>query len=59
MKEIKQSILGFLFLLRPNRTIMVSVIAGTGAFVSGASAEKAIWMALVGWLLAVGGFSLD
>jgi 4-hydroxybenzoate polyprenyltransferase len=47
------------FLFRLNRTIMVSMIAGTGAFISGAGAADSLWMALAGWLLAVGGFSLD
>ncbi len=46
-------------LFRLNRTIMVSLIAGTGAFISGAGAIESLWMALAGWLLAVGGFSLD
>jgi 4-hydroxybenzoate polyprenyltransferase len=46
-------------LFRPNRTIMVALITGAGAWVGGAPASRALLMTLVGWLLAVGGFSLD
>ncbi|MBK5093272.1 MAG: UbiA prenyltransferase family protein, partial [Actinobacteria bacterium] len=49
----------FFFLLRLNRTIMVAVIAGSAAFVSGAGVARSLWMTLAGWCLAVGGFSLD
>ena len=49
----------FFFLLRLNRTIMVAVLAGAAAFAAGAGATRSLWMTLVAWLLAVGGFSLD
>ncbi|MEW5816368.1 MAG: UbiA family prenyltransferase [Spirochaetota bacterium] len=51
--------IAFIRLMRLNRTIMVAMITGTGAFVSGSGAAMALRMALSGWLLAVGGFSLD
>jgi 4-hydroxybenzoate polyprenyltransferase len=51
--------LAFFFLLRLNRTIMVAMIAGAGAFAAGAGVVRSLWMILVAWLLAVGGFSLD
>jgi 4-hydroxybenzoate polyprenyltransferase len=49
----------FFFLLRLNRTIMVAILAGAAAFASGSGATRSLWMTLVAWLLAVGGFSLD
>jgi 4-hydroxybenzoate polyprenyltransferase len=49
----------FFWLLRLNRTVMVAMITGAGAFVSGAGATRSLWMTLAGWFLAVGGFSLD
>ena len=49
----------FFFLLRLNRTVMVAILAGAAAFAAGAGAARALWMALIAWLLAVGGFSLD
>jgi 4-hydroxybenzoate polyprenyltransferase len=49
----------FFRLLRLNRSVMVAVICGAGAFVAGAGWKAALWMLLAGWLLAVGGFSLD
>lgn len=55
----KNKAFGYFLLFRFNRTIMVSMIAGTGAFISGAKPTKSLLIALIGWLLAVGGFSLD
>jgi 4-hydroxybenzoate polyprenyltransferase len=49
----------FFLLLRLNRTAMVAMITGTAAFTAGAGASRSLWMALAGWCLAVGGFSLD
>jgi 4-hydroxybenzoate polyprenyltransferase len=49
---------GFL-LLRLNRTMMAAMITGAAAFTAGAGASRSLWMALAGWCLAVGGFSLD
>ena len=51
--------LTFFWLLRLNRTVMVATIAGAAAIVANAGLTTAIWMALAGWCLAVGGFSLD
>jgi len=45
------------YLLRLNRTMMVALITGTGAYTAGA--VRSLWMVLAGWCLAVGGFSLD
>ena len=47
------------YLLRLNRTIMVALITGTGAYAAGAGVTRSLWMVLAGWCLAVGGFSLD
>jgi len=58
-KTQNSRIKSILYLFRPNRTFMVAMITGTGAFAAGAGAELALWMTLGGWLLAVGGFSLD
>lgn len=49
----------FFRLLRLNRTAMVALIAGAGAFTAGAGVSRALWMTLAGWCLALGGFSLD
>ena len=49
----------FFWLLRPNRTMMVAMITGAGAFAAGAGTARSLWMTLAGWCLAVGGFSLD
>ncbi len=54
-----KNIIGFLKLFRLNRTIMVAALAGTGAYAAGASATLSLWMMLSGFLLAVGGFSMD
>jgi len=51
--------LAFFWLLRLNRTVMVAMITGAAAFTANAGVTTAIWMALAGWCLAVGGFSLD
>ena len=51
--------MAFFWLLRLNRTIMVAIITGAGAFAAGAGASCSLWMTLAGWCLAVGGFSLD
>lgn len=47
------------WMLRPSRTLMVAAIAGAAAFAAGAGTARSLWMTLAGWLLAVGGFSLD
>ena len=49
----------FFWLLRLNRTIMVAVISGAGAYAAGAGIQNSLLMTLAGWCLAVGGFSLD
>ncbi len=49
----------FFWLLRLNRTVMVASITGCAAFAAGAGVVNSLWMTLAGWLLAVGGFSLD
>jgi len=46
-------------LLRPNRSIMVAAVTATGAVIAGADGARSLFAALAGWLLAVGGFSLD
>jgi 4-hydroxybenzoate polyprenyltransferase len=51
--------LAFFWLLRLNRTVMVAMITGAAAFTANAGVTNAIWIALAGWCLAVGGFSLD
>jgi 4-hydroxybenzoate polyprenyltransferase len=47
------------YLLRLNRTMMVALITGTGAYAAAAGAVRSLWIVLAGWCLAVGGFSLD
>lgn len=49
----------FFWMLRPNRSFMVSAITGSAAFAAGAGVSRSLWMTLAGWCLAVGGFSLD
>jgi 4-hydroxybenzoate polyprenyltransferase len=49
----------FFWLLRPGRTVMVAMIAGTAAFAAGAGIARTLWMTLAGWCLAVGGFAMD
>jgi hypothetical protein len=49
----------FFWLLRLNRSAMVAIITGSSAYVAGAGVSRSLWMALAGWCLAVGGFSLD
>lgn len=51
--------LAFFLLLRLNRTAMVALVAGASAYAAGAGAALALQVGLAGWLLAVGGFSLD
>ncbi|MFC1928722.1 UbiA prenyltransferase family protein [Chloroflexota bacterium] len=51
--------MAFFWLFRLNRTVMVAVITGAGAFAAGAGVGNSLWMTLAGWCLAVGGFSLD
>lgn len=51
--------MAFFWLLRLNRSIMVAMITGAGAFTAGAGVTNTLWMTLGGWCLAVGGFSLD
>lgn len=51
--------LAFFWLLRLNRTVMVAMITGATAFAADAGTTKTLLMALAGWCLAVGGFSLD
>ena len=38
---------------------MVAIITGAAAFASGSGLVNSLWMTSAGWLLAVGGFSLD
>jgi len=52
-------LVAFFLLFRLNRTAMVAMITGAAAFTAGAGAGRSLWMALTGWCLAVGGFSLD
>ncbi len=52
-------LLALFWLLRLNRTMMVAIITGAGAFAAGAGVCSSLWMTLAGWCLAVGGFSLD
>lgn len=59
MTEDKRSLLAFLWLLRPSRSLMVAVLTGAAAFASGAGVARSLWTTLAGWCLAVGGFSLD
>ncbi len=47
----------FLRMMRPSRTVMVAIIAGTGAFAAGAGTIVSLWMILSGWTLAVGGLT--
>ena len=49
----------FFWMLRLNRTVMVAMIAGSAAFVSGRDVADSLLITLAGWCLAVGGFSLD
>jgi 4-hydroxybenzoate polyprenyltransferase len=49
----------FFWLLRLNRTIMVTMITGAAAFAADAGLSRTLWMSLAAWCLAVGGFSLD
>jgi 4-hydroxybenzoate polyprenyltransferase len=49
----------FFWLLRLNRTIMVTMITGATAFAAGAGLSRSLWISLAAWCLAVGGFSLD
>jgi 4-hydroxybenzoate polyprenyltransferase len=49
----------FFWLLRLNRTIMVTMITGAAAFAAGAGLSHSLWISLAAWCLAVGGFSLD
>ena len=51
--------MAFFWLFRLNRTAMVAMITSAAAFTAGAGLARSLWMALVGWCLAVGGFSLD
>jgi 4-hydroxybenzoate polyprenyltransferase len=57
--KVSETAIGFFQLFRINRTIMVSAITGTAAIAAGCSVQRALWATLAGWLLAVGGFSLD
>jgi len=38
---------------------MLAIITGAAAFAAGAGISKSLWMALIGFCLAAGGFSLD
>ena len=51
--------IAFFWLLRLNRTVMVAMITGASAFAASTDAGRSLWMTLVGWCLAVSGFSLD
>jgi 4-hydroxybenzoate polyprenyltransferase len=49
----------FFRLLRFERTLMAAVITGSAAFAAGVGILLSLWMALSGWCVAAGGFSLD
>jgi len=51
--------MAYFWMLRLNRTVMVAMITGAAAVTAGAGVALSLWMTLAGWLLAVGGFSLD
>ena len=51
--------LAFFWLLRLNRSVMIALITGAGAFAARAGTIRSLWMTLAGWCLAVGGLSLD
>ena len=61
MKKIQffENLLAFVFLIRPERTIMVTLITGTAAVASGAQWQNILWITFAGLCLAVSGFSLD
>jgi 4-hydroxybenzoate polyprenyltransferase len=50
--------LALFWMLRPDRTVMVSLTTGA-AFAAKARVIDALWITLAEWCLAVGGFSLD
>jgi 4-hydroxybenzoate polyprenyltransferase len=57
--QILKKLLAFIYLFRPERTIMVASITGTAAVASGAQWQEILWITFAGWCLAVSGFSLD
>lgn len=62
MTENKKNIspaAAFFRLFRFERTLMTAVITGSAAFAAGVGIGLSLWMALSGWCVAVGGFSLD
>jgi 4-hydroxybenzoate polyprenyltransferase len=52
----KASVLFKLF--RFERSLIAAIITGSAAFAAGARTGHALWLALAGWCIAVGGFSL-
>ncbi len=58
-EQLLEKLIAFIYLLRPERTIMVASITGTAAVASGAQWQDILWITLAGWCLAVSGFSLD
>ena len=46
--------MAFFWMMRLNRTAMVAMITGAGAFTGGAGSVHSLWMTLAGWCLAVG-----
>ena len=64
-EEPRQLKYPIIFLFLPNRTIMVSIITGTAAYAStygllgSFRLLNALLMTLIGWCVAVAGFSLD
>jgi len=59
LTSILEKLLALIYLLRPERTIMVASITGTAAVASGAQLHDILWITFAGWCLAVYGFSLD
>ena len=57
--QFLEKLLAFIYLFRPERTIMVASITGTAAVASGAQWQNILWITFAGWCLAVYGFSLD
>ena len=58
-KEQMSKTKAFLRLFRFSRTLMAAAITGSAAFTAGTGPVTALWLALAGWCLAVGGFSLS
>lgn len=58
-KEQSSETPGFIKLFRFERTVMAAIITGSAAFAAGSGISHALLLALAGWYVAVGGFSLD